>query len=86
MNSWCRWRCMLLPMTVARHRTAGVDLGLARIIGCPPHMLLRCTAIGNDRFKPAAIRSGDVDDYSCSHDESLNCFARFGNRLNESDH
>jgi hypothetical protein len=28
----------------------------------------------------------DVDDNSCSHDESLNCFRRFGNRPNESDH
>jgi len=27
-----------------------------------------------------------IHDNSCSHDESLNCFGRFGNRLNESDH
>jgi hypothetical protein len=26
-----------------------------------------------------AIRLGDVHDNSCSHDESLNCFGRFGN-------
>jgi hypothetical protein len=28
---------------------------------------------------------GDVHDNSCSHPQSLNCFARFGNRPNESD-
>jgi hypothetical protein len=31
-------------------------------------------------------RSGDLHDNSCSHSESLNCFGRFGNRPNESDH
>jgi hypothetical protein len=38
------------------------------------------------RSDPTAIHWGDVDDNSCSHDESLNCFGRFGNRSNESDH
>ena len=33
-----------------------------------------------------AIRSGDSHDNACSHKESLNCFGRFGNRPNESDH
>jgi ParB/Sulfiredoxin domain len=42
--------------------------------------------IRNDRLKPEAICSRDVDDNSCSHNESLNCFGRFGNRPNESDH
>jgi hypothetical protein len=51
-----------------------------------PHMLLRRAAIRDDRFKSTPIVSRDVDDNSCSHDESLNCFGRFGNRLNESDH
>jgi len=51
-----------------------------------PHMLLRRAAIRDDRLKPTAIHWGDVDDNSCSHDESLNCFGRFGNRPNESDH
>ncbi len=27
--------------------------------------------------------SGDIDDNSCSHAERLNCFGRFGSRLNE---
>jgi hypothetical protein len=49
-------------------------------------MLLRCAAIRDDRLKSTAVRSGDVDDNSCSHDESLNRFGRFGNRPNESDH
>jgi len=52
----------------------------------PPHMLLRRTAICHDRLKPTAIFRRDVDDDPCSHPESLNCFARFGNRLKESDH
>jgi hypothetical protein len=30
--------------------------------------------------------SRDVDDNSCSHNENLDCFGRFGNRPNESDH
>jgi hypothetical protein len=51
-----------------------------------PHVLLWCAAIRNDRLKPEAIRSPDVDDNSCSHNESLDCFGRFGNRQNESDH
>jgi bifunctional non-homologous end joining protein LigD len=44
------------------------------------------------RRDPATITSsrrdppGDVDDDSCSHEENLNCFGRFGNRPNESDH
>jgi hypothetical protein len=51
-----------------------------------PHVLLRRTAIRDDRLKPTAILSGDVDDNSCSHAESLNCVGRFGNRPYESDH
>jgi hypothetical protein len=49
-------------------------------------MLLRRAAIRNDRLKTAAIGSRDLDDNSCSYDESLNSFGRFGNRPNESDH
>ena len=51
-----------------------------------PNMLLRRAAIQDHRLKSTAIRSGDVDDNSCSHGESLNCFGRFGNRPYESDH
>jgi hypothetical protein len=51
-----------------------------------PHVLLWGAAIRNDRLKPEAICSRDVDDNSCSHNASLNCFGRFGNRPNESDH
>ena len=39
-----------------------------------PHVFLRRAAVRNDRFKLAAIGSRDVDDNSCSHDQSLNCF------------
>jgi hypothetical protein len=49
-------------------------------------VLLWCAAIRNDRPKPETICSRDVDDNSCSHNESLDCFGRFGNRPNESDH
>src|ERR1700716_2163631 len=36
-----------------------------------------CAAIRNDRLKPEAICSRDVDDNSCSHNESLDCALRF---------
>lgn len=71
---------------------AAHDLGGAASIGGrkddfgAPHMLLRGAAIRDDSLKPAPICSRDVDDYSCSHSESLNCLGRFGNRPNESDH
>jgi hypothetical protein len=42
--------------------------------------------IRDDFLKPTAIGAADVHNNSCSHDESLNCFGRFGNRPNESDH
>jgi len=48
--------------------------------------LMRRTAVRDDRLKPTAIFRRDVDDDPCSHAESLNCFARFGNRPNESNH
>jgi hypothetical protein len=51
-----------------------------------PDMLLRRPAIRDDRLKAMAICAGDVDDNSCSHNESLNCFERFATRPNESDH
>jgi hypothetical protein len=51
-----------------------------------PNMLLRRAAIRDDRLKSTTIRSGDVADNSCSHDESQNRFGRFGNRAYESDH
>src|ERR1700737_720801 len=78
-----------------RHQLSALalhDLGSAAAVGGgkdnlgAPHVLLWCAAIRNDRLKPEAICSRDVDDNSCSHHESLNCFGRFGNRPNESDH
>src|SRR3954469_14798412 len=51
-----------------------------------PYMLLRRAAVRDDRLESTAIRSGDSHDNACSHQESLNCFGRFGNRPNESDH
>ena len=83
-----------LPSPYHRLGLAGAahDLGgAAAVCGgednlCAPDMLLRRTAIRNDRLKPTAICSRDVDDNSCSHHQSLNCFGRFGNRPNESDH
>jgi len=51
-----------------------------------PYMLLRRAAVRDDRLESTAIRSGDSHDNACSHKESLNCFGRFGNRPNESDH
>jgi len=47
-----------------------------------PHMLLRALR-SDDRLKTAAVVARDVDNNSCSHAESLNCFGRFGNRPNE---
>ena len=44
-----------------------------------PNMLLRRVAVTDNRLKPTAISRHDVDDNSCSHDESLNCFGQFGN-------
>ena len=87
-------------MNRACHRhTTGFDLPERRMISAVPQpsavarmMLARhtcfCGALrsADDRLKPTAVRSGDVDDNSCSHTESLNCFGRFGNRPNESDH
>jgi hypothetical protein len=51
-----------------------------------PDMLLRRGALRNDGPKLTAICSRDVDHNSCSHNESLNCAGRFGNRRNLSDH
>ena len=68
------------------------DLGSAAAVGGgkdnigAPQVLLWRAAIRNDRLKPEAIWSRDVDDNSCSHNESLDCFGRFGNCPNESDH
>lgn len=44
-------------------------------------MLLRSVAIANNPFKSTAIARRDLDDNSCSHIESSNCFGLFGNRL-----
>jgi hypothetical protein len=84
-------------MNRACHRhTIGFDLPDRRMIsavpqpsandGGAPHVFLRRAAVGDNRLKPTAIRSGDVHHNSCSHDESLNCFGRLGNGPNESDH
>jgi hypothetical protein len=40
-----------------------------------------------DRHSHRHLRLGGVEEADdCSHNESLNCFGRFGNRPNESDH
>jgi hypothetical protein len=68
------------------------DLGRAAAVGGgkddfgAPNMLLRRVAVADNRLKPTTIFRHDVDDNSCSHDESLNCPGQFGNRPNESDH
>jgi hypothetical protein len=49
-------------------------------------MFLRRAAIPDDGLKLMAISSADVHDNPGSHAESLNRFARVGNRPNESDH
>jgi hypothetical protein len=80
------------PYDRLRFARSAHDLGRAAAIGSgendggTPHLLLRRAAVRDDRLKPMAVRRRDVDDNSCSHAESLNCFGRFGNRLNESDH
>src|SRR5262245_17294433 len=68
------------------------DLGHAAPVGrgkgdfSAPDMLLRRVAIADNRLKPPAILRRDLHDNSCSHDESMNSFARFANRPTESDH
>jgi hypothetical protein len=60
------------------------DLGRAAAVGAgkddfgAPNMLLRRVAVTDNRLKPTAISQRDVDDNSCSHDESLNCFGQLG--------
>jgi hypothetical protein len=49
-------------------------------------VLLRSVAIADNRLKPTAISRRDLHHNSCSYNESLNRFGRFGNRPNESDH
>jgi hypothetical protein len=68
-------------------RTSGAGLpqpSWSDYIGSP-YVLLRRAAIREDGLESMAARSGDVQDNSCSHAESLNCFGRFGKRPNESD-
>ena len=75
-----------LPSPHHRFRLAGSphDLSRPTAIGGrkddfgAPDMLLRSAAIGDNRLKPTAIFRRDVHDNSCSHNESLNCFGRFG--------
>jgi hypothetical protein len=67
-----------MGMISAVPQPSAVDLGA-------PHMFLRRAPIPDDSLKSKAISSGDVHDNSGSHAESLNCFARVGNRSNESD-
>jgi hypothetical protein len=44
-----------------------------------------CGALVRDnRLKLMAVGGRDGHDNCCSHVDSLNCFRRFGNRLNES--
>ena len=75
-----------LPPPYRRPGFAGSshDLGrAAAFVGCKddfgaPNMLLRRVAVSDNRLKPTAISQRDVDDNSCSHDESLNCFGQLG--------
>ena len=81
-----------------QRQTTGFDLPERRMISLVPHVgrgeddlgapnvFLRRAAVRNNRLKAPAIRRRDVHNNSCSHAESLNCFERFGNRPNESDH
>ena len=68
------------------------DLGRAVAIGRrqddvgAPHILLRRAPVCDNRLKPTAVASRDVNDDSCSHPKSMNYLRRFGNRLNESHH
>jgi hypothetical protein len=83
-------------MNRACHRhTTGLALPDRRMISAVPQpsavarMILArqtCFCGALHRLKPTTIFRHDVDDNSCSHDESLNCFGQFGNRPNESDH
>jgi hypothetical protein len=84
--SWwaSRIRCTerrLTPAAFARIRTV-------QWVASPAAIQQRSAwaAVGDVRLKLTAIHSGDVHHNSCSHDESLNCFGRFGNRPNESGH
>ena len=84
-------------MNRACHRhTTGFDLPDRRMISAVPQpsavarmILARHTCffgalrLETNRLKPTAILRRDVHDNSCSHNESLNCFGRFGNRPNE---
>jgi hypothetical protein len=73
-----------LPPPYHRLGFAGppLDLGRAAAFGGgkddfgAPNMLLRHVAVTDNRLKPTAISRSDVDDNSCSHDESLNCFGQ----------
>ena len=83
-----------LPAPYHRLRLARAahNLGSATTVGSgednigAPHMFLRRAAVPDNRLKAAAIGGCHRHDNSCSHAESLNCFERFGNHLNESDH
>ena len=83
-----------LPCPNHRFRFAGPahDFGRAATIGRrqddigAPHMLLRRAPICDNRLKPTAVASRDVNDNSCSHTKSMDHLRRFGNRPNESHH
>ena len=80
------------PYHGLRLARAAHNLGSATTVGSgednigAPHMFLRRAAVPDNRLKAAAIGGCHRHDNSCSHAESLNCFERFGNHLNESDH
>ena len=92
LDAFCHEPRLPGPHHRLRFARSAHDLGGAAAVGRgendvgAPHVLLRRAAVRDDRLKPMAVRARDVDDNSCSHAESLNCFGRFGNRLNESDH
>jgi hypothetical protein len=63
-----------------------LQVAVARMILARQNVFLRRAAVRNNRLKAPAIRRRDVHNNSCSHAKSLNCFGRFGNHPNESDH
>ena len=56
----------------------GAALGRRQDDSSAQHMLLRRAAVDDDRFKPTAIRSGDVHHNSCSHHQTLELLRSIG--------
>ena len=83
------------PSTVGPGVRCGREVqGPARMLGQPflnigmlmGGIVMRRATVRDNCLKLAPIGKREVDDYSCSHAESLNCFGRFGDHPNESYH